>query len=87
MELGVRHKLNSRLFTIYGALEINFYYLSPVSDPEFTELDLLVQNFVPCRGQTVFAAWFLPSSALAWVFTPPPILFCHISFMYTTRGT
>lgn len=28
MELRVWHKSNSRLFTIYGALEINFLYLS-----------------------------------------------------------
>lgn len=70
MELRVRHKLNSRLFTIYGAHEMNFFI--PASDPEWTELDLLVQSSVPSRAQTVFPLRFLPRPALVWVFTPPP---------------
>lgn len=67
-ELRVRHKLNSRLFTIYGALQINFLYFG---EAEFTELDLLVQNFVPSHPQTVFPVWLVPHPALVLGFTPP----------------
>lgn len=84
-ELRVRHKLNSRLFTIYGALQINFLYFG---EAEFTELDLLVQNFVPSHAQTVFPVWLVPHPALVLGFTPfhrPP--FCLISSTSTTGGT
>lgn len=76
-EPRVRHKLNSRLFTIYGALQSNFFFFFffiPVGEAELTELDLLVQNFVPSHPQTVFPVWLVPHPALVLGLTPlhPP---------------